>query len=259
MGALKKNIRSAPVELRLLAILYLISVVGFSALLYAFAAFMLPIIGVIMLGWLWISYVFVLFYKNSATLSETRRLVHVDALTGLPNRRGFDYLFAALVKRAKRHKTPLSVLFIDIDHFKLFNDRYGHATGDIALRYTARALSRCLRRPLDLCCRWGGEEFAVVLPDTNAVGACYLAENLLYAVKRLRIRQPGGIALNITISIGIASGGDDPKSNVQTLLTHADLALYKAKELGRDQYCLYDSASVEATKSEQKTVGSRVL
>ncbi|MCE2679165.1 MAG: GGDEF domain-containing protein [Burkholderiales bacterium] len=240
MAAIKKTVSTASSRPVPLAVLYLISVVGFGALLYAFAAFMLPIFLVMVLGWLWISYVFVLFHKNSTTLNETQRLVHVDTLTGLPNRRGFDYLYSALVKRAKRQKTPISVLFIDIDHFKQFNDKYGHATGDIALRYTARALSRCLRRPLDLCCRWGGEEFAVVLPDTNSVGACYLAENLLYAVKRLRIRRPGGIALHITISIGIATSDEGPIISAQDLLTQADLALYKAKDAGRDRYFLYE-------------------
>jgi diguanylate cyclase (GGDEF)-like protein len=254
MRAWNKTEKPMSADCKLLVVLYSLTLAGFGLLLHAYAALMMPFFLALILGWLWLSCVFFFFYKNSVTLTQIKRLVHVDTLTGLPNRRGFDYLYGAFIKRAKRQHVPLSVLFIDIDHFKRFNDQYGHATGDIALRYIARALSKCLRRPLDLCCRWGGEEFAVMLPDTNAVGACYLAQNLLNEVRRLRIRQPGRATLRVTISIGIASGGDAPGSDAQMLLTQADLALYKAKDAGRDQYCLYDEGFSKTFKLESDTV-----
>ena len=153
-----------------------------------------------------------------------------DALTGIPNRRAFDYELKRRMSEWQRQKTPLALLMIDIDHFKLFNDRYGHAVGDTALRKVASVLKSTMR-DMDLVARYGGEEFAVILPSTdsiNAVQACLQAQ---FAISESLIDVEGK-QLSITASAGMAvvTTGDD----ADLLLRRADTALYAAKQNGRD-------------------------
>lgn len=162
-----------------------------------------------------------------ATLSVT------DALTGLANRRRFDAVLEREHRRTQRVGCPLSLLVLDADHFKTCNDLYGHATGDVVLRGLARAAAGTLRAPGDLACRIGGEEFAVVLPDTDLSGAAIVAEAIHRAVARLPI--PGGEAARpITVSIGIACTASGEHPTPAALFASADAALYAAKRHGRN-------------------------
>lgn len=174
---------------------------------------------------------------------ELERLNAIDGLTGVANRRRFDETLRHEWRRAARGGHPLSLLFIDVDEFKQFNDGNGHVAGDECLRDLARLLQATLRRPSDLLARYGGEEFAVILPETDAAGATAVAGSLLAAVREAAI--PHGysdVSALLTISIGVATAvperGDDNGQDV--LVTVADEALYKAKRAGRDRMVMAD-------------------
>ena len=156
-----------------------------------------------------------------------------DPLTGLGNRRHFDTLLQREWRRAARSKSWLSLLMIDIDHFKAFNDHHGHQQGDEVLRILAKAISDATRRPADSGARYGGEEFAVVLPDTDLRGAMAVADNIRAAF--INREEAGELAAALpTISIGVSSvrpAGDGET----TLVRSADQALYAAKEGGRNR------------------------
>lgn len=152
---------------------------------------------------------------------ELERLSMMDPLTGIANRRGFETELARALPRAVRGGSPISVLMIDLDHFKLYNDTHGHAAGDALLRGVSRAWLERLR-PGDLLCRWGGEEFAVLLPGCTSDAARAVAEDL-------RARTPDGI----TCSVGVAEW--DHAETHHTLLARADGYLYAAKAAGRDR------------------------
>lgn len=168
---------------------------------------------------------------------ELRRLAMVDGLTGLANRRHFDSRFRIEYQRAVRAGTPLAVVLLDIDHFKALNDSLGHAAGDDCLRQIARTVARCLRRPADLIARWGGEEFAALLPDTPQEGAVQIARAMRVAVRTRAIENPGAPGRVVTVSAGVAclEGGI---ASARALLEAADRALYTAKERGRDRVCV---------------------
>jgi len=157
-----------------------------------------------------------------------------DALTGLSNRRHFDERSAALW-RAGDAATPTAIAIIDIDHFKLFNDRYGHQAGDHCIKRVAGAISAALRSQNDLAVRFGGEEFVLLLPDTPLETALQITERIRRAVEVMAIPHEGSLTSPVvTVSIGVAAGtaGVEP---VETLLATADQALYKAKRNGRNQ------------------------
>ncbi|AIO38718.1 diguanylate cyclase domain protein [Burkholderia cenocepacia] len=173
--------------------------------------------------------------------SKLYRLAHTDSLTGLDNRGTFDAVLANEAQRASRSGRPLSVLFVDVDHFKAFNDYYGHLAGDDVLRDVAQAASRSLRRDSDHVARYGGEEFVVTLPDTDAHGAATVAEAIRRAIAGLDIehrRSPYG---HVTASIGIATAAG--RVNAATLLRQADDALYRAKSGGRNRVSDAEHAS----------------
>lgn len=168
---------------------------------------------------------------------ELEKLSQTDALTGLPNRRCFSQRLALALRQQHRNGASLCLILIDVDHFKLYNDHYGHAAGDRALQEVARCLQQVARRPSDLPARLGGEEFALLLQDTDATGALHQAEEFRALLARARIAheaQPAGAATGcITASIGLAmfSTPDSP----DTLYQRADAALYRAKAAGRDR------------------------
>ncbi len=168
---------------------------------------------------------------------ELERLSSLDGLTGIPNRRIFDEVLDKEWKRAVREHACISLLLIDIDYFKLFNDTYGHQGGDDCLERVAKALDGGLKRGGDMVARYGGEEFAVILPSTDADGAANIARTLCDAVNALNITHTQSQATDhVTISIGVASWspavGDEPSQ----LITLADEALYRVKDQGRNGF-----------------------
>lgn len=179
------------------------------------------------------------FYRWTLAMSWAQTVSFTDELTQIRNRRAFDVELPKLWKASVRASQPISALFIDIDHFKIFNDEYGHDHGDDALVAVAHAIVTCANRPLDLCCRWGGEEFAVVLPDTDEQGAISLADSILAAVRAIMLDFGEGKHPKITVSIGIASLVATRRSRTEDLMEMADKAMYFAKQSGRDRYAVY--------------------
>ena len=167
---------------------------------------------------------------------KLEKLATTDALTGLANRRRFDAHFAAEVARAARSGEPLTLVLCDVDHFKRYNDRYGHQRGDACLVEVARALEGLVRRPADLAARYGGEEFALVLPETSQEGATKIAERLRSVVRGLGFEHEDNAGHGVvTVSAGVATvtGGG---WTVEEVIELADRALYDAKAGGRDRH-----------------------
>ncbi|MBB4198046.1 diguanylate cyclase (GGDEF)-like protein [Rhodoblastus sphagnicola] len=173
-----------------------------------------------------------------------RALAGLDGLTGLPNRRTFDDVLAKEWGRSSRRGAPLSLLMIDIDHFKRFNDNFGHAGGDKRLEAIAKVIASVVQGADDLPARYGGEEFALILPATDIAGAWDVAENLRKSVEAREIRHPGNTAsLFVTASIGVACVVASPGGRADDLIRFADQALYRAKALGRNRTCPSDGDS----------------
>lgn len=172
---------------------------------------------------------------------ELAGLAAVDPLTGLANRRTLDRHLDREWRRAQRTGTPLSLLMIDIDHFKAFNDAYGHPAGDIAIRRVARLINSHLHRPTDLAARYGGEEFAVVLSETGPAGAHQVAERIRAAVEGMEPVLPN--ARKLTISIGTCSRYAQPGDDQDAWVRTADKALYQAKKTGRNQVVSTDETA----------------
>ncbi|MBM4394469.1 MAG: GGDEF domain-containing protein [Deltaproteobacteria bacterium] len=166
---------------------------------------------------------------------KLRRLTFLDATTGIPNRRYFDEAIEREASRAGRERQPVAVLMADIDHFKPYNDSLGHQAGDTCLSRVAAALAGAALRPGDLVARFGGEEFAVVLPDTTLTGARIVAERMRRAVEGLAIRHPGADRAVVTISLGVAAGVASGPDSGPALVSAADAALYRAKSAGRNR------------------------
>ena len=165
-------------------------------------------------------------------------LSNQDSLTGVPNRRSFDMFLEEEWQRCLRGQTAVSVLMIDIDHFKLFNDAYGHVAGDSCLRKVAHALASALNRSVDKVARYGGEEFAAILPETDAYGARQVAERMQQCIAKLAIEHSQSPTHNlVTISIGIGSIIPDRNTDSYSLVELADAALYEAKAKGRHRIC----------------------
>jgi diguanylate cyclase (GGDEF)-like protein len=163
-----------------------------------------------------------------------------DALSGLANRRAFDDCLEVEWDRARREEQSLALLFIDIDHFKLYNDTYGHAAGDDCLRQVGQAMKKTLLRPADSIARYGGEEFVVLLPCTDALGAEEVAERVIRAIDVLAIPHKRSlVAFHVTASIGIFTIMPNENNTISLLLENADAALYKAKTAGRHCYKHY--------------------
>jgi diguanylate cyclase (GGDEF)-like protein len=159
-----------------------------------------------------------------------------DALTGIANRRAFDYRLALHFADALRRKEPLSLVICDVDHFKAYNDRYGHPAGDECLRRLGQALARSCKRTTDFAARHGGEEFALVLPHTPAEGALKVVESARRDVAALAIpHEASPTSSVVTFSAGIATYLQQRDAGPQNLVERADEALYRAKQLGRDR------------------------
>jgi diguanylate cyclase (GGDEF)-like protein len=163
-------------------------------------------------------------------------LSYVDGLTGITNRRRFEETLELEWGRAKRGGTPLSLIMVDIDHFKLYNDTYGHQSGDECLRDVATSLAKSLNRAGDLVARYGGEEFVVILPGTGVEGATQVAESMRATVEALGIEnRESPIRGTLTISLGVATAFPEKGISPEKLLAAADQALYRAKHEGRNR------------------------
>jgi diguanylate cyclase (GGDEF)-like protein len=196
---------------------------------------------------------------------ELRRIASIDVLTGVANRRQFIETLERECRRARRSGEPLALLMIDVDHFKPFNDRYGHPAGDACLRAVTKALVSVCQRPADLVARYGGEEYVLLLPQTARQGAEFVAQRILDAVEALGIAHETSLtARYVTVSVGIACYDAESETWVQPsadsrraddtvtrafpfeLVQAADKALYSAKHAGRAQARLLDVGNVGA-------------
>jgi diguanylate cyclase (GGDEF)-like protein len=168
---------------------------------------------------------------------KLERMTLSDGLTGIANRRFFDQTLQTEWSRSGRSGQPLALLMIDIDHFKLYNDQYGHVGGDECLHRVAQVLAGCPRRASDLVCRYGGEEFAILLPGADLASASAMAQACLDAMRNEGIPHATSLVGPwLTLSIGVASAEADASQAAVTLVERADAALYQAKLLGRAQY-----------------------
>jgi diguanylate cyclase (GGDEF)-like protein/PAS domain S-box-containing protein len=174
-------------------------------------------------------------------ITETlAQLAREDHLTGLANRRTFDDILGKEVERSRRAQLPLALILADVDHFKRFNDTYGHPAGDDVLRAVAKAIERVLRRPGDLASRFGGEEFAIILPNTTSDGAIIIAERARLAVDSLVFNHPDTGPHGVTISLGVAmlnasqEAGESKEGIAAGFVATVDKALYRAKAAGRN-------------------------
>lgn len=166
----------------------------------------------------------------------------IDGLTGIYNKNKFNGALETEWKRAKRLQSQMSVIIMDIDKFKSYNDTYGHLEGDECIKKIAKVLDRYFKRPADLAARWGGEEFSCLLPDTDSESALILAEGLRKEIEKLniehRVYERGHITISLGISTYLPQKGDDDFAKI---MVEADKALYEAKESGRNKVCVYDS------------------
>jgi diguanylate cyclase (GGDEF)-like protein len=182
--------------------------------------------------------------KTHITLKQQtdklRALALIDGLTGVANRRQFDHVLTAEWRRCSRAQKPLSLIMIDIDFFKRYNDTYGHQAGDACLQQVAMSLKNCVTRSYDLVARYGGEEFVCLMPETSLEGAESIMQTLNNAVTSLAIPHAATDVLSdshhiVTISMGLASITPNPESSLEELIFAADRMLYAAKQAGRGQ------------------------
>jgi len=158
-----------------------------------------------------------------------------DSLTGIPNRRKLDEEYERIFQRALREQKPVAALMVDIDHFKLYNDTYGHPEGDTCLKKIAQIICGSLSRPFDIAARYGGEEFLIILPDTELEGAVEVAGRILRNAEQLHIRHDSSpVSKYVTVSIGAAALVPGKETKKDELIRNSDQALYRAKQAGRN-------------------------
>ncbi|MGK7921571.1 MAG: diguanylate cyclase [Trichodesmium sp.] len=194
-----------------------------------------------------------LFHGLEKRNQELEKVAYIDSLTGVPNRRHFEEKFHEEWKRLIRDNTSMSVIMVDVDYFKLYNDTYGHQQGDKCLQQVAQAISRAVKRPADFVARYGGEEFVGVLPNTPIEGALKVAENIRKEIEALEIPHTTSAVSNwVTSSLGVASSHWSNESNPEMLLQAADMALYNAKKAGRNRVETSKSADVVGVNLDVK-------
>ncbi len=186
----------------------------------------------------------------TAANQKLKYLSLTDGLTNIANRRYFDELIHKEWQRALRKASPIALIMVDIDYFKLFNDSYGHQSGDECLKKVAMALNVEMKRSGDFVARYGGEEFAVVLPDTELAGALAIAENMSRNVANLQIEHADSdVSDHVTISLGVTSVIPVQNLDVGCLVQQADKALYAAKEQGRNQIRFFSSKALAGKRA----------
>lgn len=169
-----------------------------------------------------------------------RKMATIDGLTGVANRQRFDEQLDLEWAQSGRDGEPLSLLMIDVDFFKRYNDHYGHQSGDDCLKKVGAALKSVSRRPYDFVARYGGEEFVMMLPKTDVNGAQHVAGKILAAIRDLKIEHlASDVAPAVTVSVGVASLQASQQTSPFVLVSQADMALYQAKKAGRNQFCHY--------------------
>lgn len=173
--------------------------------------------------------------KLDAANAELQRLATHDALTGIANRRALDDFLSREWRRCQRMEKPLSLVMLDIDYFKLFNDKYGHQAGDECLKKVAEQIARAAPRASDMAARYGGEEFMLVLGETDLDGAMWMAERVRQMVADLKVPHYATESKFVTISCGVVSVVPDDTHSIETLIQAADAALYQAKRGGRNR------------------------
>ena len=186
-------------------------------------------------------------YSLKTAIEQKRQLAMTDALTGVYNRRYFMRHFTRELKRTERFGGEVALLLLDIDRFKLINDTYGHAVGDIVLKKLTKAIAKCLRRATDWCARLGGDEFAVVLEGADAIEARVCAEKLRHAVANTSI-DTAGEYVRITVSVGVSSivgPARGPETSVEALMDQADKSLYASKASGRNRVTAFGTSDSE--------------
>jgi len=178
-------------------------------------------------------------YDEINTLNQTVTLLkeqaHTDALTGLYNNRHFQITLTQEIERTQRTGVPTSLMMVDVDHFKRINDTHGHLAGDKVLKHLATLLQNSLRK-LDIPCRYGGEEFAVLLPSTPLLVAAQVAERLRLQISDTRLAWEG-LELSITASIGVGACNDNTTETKEEFVGRIDKQLYRAKREGRNRIC----------------------
>ena len=171
-----------------------------------------------------------------AANKELQQLAILDGLTGIANRRYFDLVLNKEWQRLAREQLPLSLILADVDYFKAYNDTYGHQAGDRCLQTIARILQNCIRRPADLVARYGGEEFALILPNTDAQGALFIAHRIVRKLAQQNIPHlQSKVSQSVTFSLGVTTKVPHPKQSGSTIIEVADSLLYRAKKAGRNQ------------------------
>lgn len=198
--------------------------------------------------------------RRLATVVELQSLARTDGLTGLGNRRAFDEMVQEEWRRAQRSDLPLSLLMIDVDHFKGFNDLYGHSAGDDALAAVAECIGLAIRRPGDTAARYGGEEFGVLLPNTGQAGAAQVAEHIRTAVQALERDHLASTHHVMTVSIGVACTTERHFATLRAFVNAADAALYEAKGGGRNRVAYEPAAGapdVTAPRPRRRSIPDR--
>jgi diguanylate cyclase (GGDEF)-like protein len=174
-------------------------------------------------------------------VEELKELATKDALTGIANRRFFDEYLEKEWKRAQRDQGPFSIVMIDLDFFKAYNDTYGHQKGDTCLKEVATTIDEAMKRPADMAARYGGEEFALILPETSSEGAVGLAERLRKSIYDLNLEHKNSSCeARVTVSLGVATMKVDKESDFANLIEKADKALYAAKDSGRNRLSVFE-------------------
>ncbi|MCF5841408.1 GGDEF domain-containing protein [Aeromonas veronii] len=185
----------------------------------------------------WFELAIVREHENLTLLRQLDQLAKQDPLTGVANRRHFNIELERALAHSQQNGAPLSLILIDVDYFKCFNDHYGHQVGDMCLKEVAQALNRAVRTPSDLVARYGGEEFVLLLPNTDRQAAASVAQRLQDGLASLQLEHlASDVAPWVTVSQGIASNVSGEEAS--QLLERADQALYRAKESGRNQFCV---------------------
>lgn len=176
---------------------------------------------------------------------QLRSVALTDGLTGLANRRSFDRALENIWRQSVRSQLPLSLIMLDVDYFKPYNDHYGHQAGDLCLQKIASSMAQALNRPQDLLARYGGEEFACILPATDAAGASHIAKQLHLRVQLLQLPHARSeVSDFVTVSMGVVTLVPNKEESVETLIHTADKQLYRAKEQGRARTCAIDLGDI---------------
>jgi diguanylate cyclase (GGDEF)-like protein len=196
--------------------------------------------------------IFITSIKNALIHKRTEKLAFTDPLTGLFNHRYFQETLAHEFIRAKRYDKPLSLMVIDIDFFKKFNDTYGHLVGDKVLRHVAEIFGHSIREQIDTVARYGGEEFAVILPETSLKGAKHFAERIRSKVEESKIIEDDQ-ELSVTLSIGVACTRVTECEKTSNLIEAADIALYRAKDNGRNQVRTFEESTIYNASKKKET------